>query len=51
MKFNFDPSTLSQTLLLAAKGLVGTFVVIAVVMLVIYILNVTTKRKKKEDVK
>ncbi|MDD3400046.1 MAG: oxaloacetate decarboxylase [Eubacteriales bacterium] len=49
MKFTFDPSSLPESLLIAAKGILGTFVVIAAVMLVIYILNKTTKSKKKEQ--
>ncbi len=39
MKFTFDPSTLSQTLMMTLKGMVGIFVVIGVLMLVIWVLN------------
>ncbi len=49
MEFSFDPSTLNQTLLIAAKGILGTFLVIAAVMFVIFLLNTITKKRSKKE--
>lgn len=39
MNLHFDPSTLSETLMMTLKGMVGIFVVIGVIMLAIWLLN------------
>ncbi|MDO4568023.1 MAG: hypothetical protein Q4B99_03590 [Clostridia bacterium] len=39
MNLEFSPGTLLESLLLLAKGMVGIFVVIAVVILLVYLLN------------
>lgn len=45
----FSPDTLSEALLLTAKGLVGIFVVVAVIMAAVAALNRLFKTKNSED--
>ncbi len=51
MTFLFDPASLSQTLLMTLKGMVGIFLVIGVIMLVIFLLNrlLPAEKKPAED--
>lgn len=46
MEFVFNPGSLSETLMMTLKGMVGIFVVIGVLMLAIWVLNKTTTTKK-----
>ena len=48
MKFVFDPATLSETLMMTLKGMVGIFAVIFALMFVIWLLNKTTKTQKRD---
>lgn len=47
MNFAFRPETLSETLMMTLKGMVGIFVVIGVLMFTIWVLNKLTKVQKK----
>lgn len=47
MNFTFDPASLSETLMMTLKGMVGIFVVIGVIMLAIWVLNKAGAKKEQ----
>lgn len=49
MNFSFNPDTLTQTLMIMLKGLVGIFIVTGVTMLAIWVLNFISRGSKKEQ--
>ena len=49
MNFSFDPSTLPETLLITLKGMIGICVVTGVIMLAIWLLNRSSRPRKKEQ--
>ena len=48
MNINFNPMAFVDNLVYMAAGMFSIFVVIAVIIAVVYILNVSTKSKKED---
>ena len=49
MNFHFDPQAFLEALPLIGKGMLGVYVVTAVIILVVTVFNLVTNRLSKKD--
>lgn len=49
MEIKFQPDTLNETLPMMGKGMLGIFIVIAVIIAIVCVLNRVTRPKEKQE--